>query len=110
MSEDGSGGACAAAVGLHGPLSVTLSPDGRTVYVADLLSGAVAVFARSRTSGALTQLAGSEARVSNDGAGGECADGVAIARPTGVAVNRDGRSVYVTADDSNAVAVFGRRR
>jgi DNA-binding beta-propeller fold protein YncE len=27
-----------------------------------------------------------------------------------VAVSRDGRNVYVTADDSNAVAVFCRRR
>ena len=110
VSEDGSGGACTTGVGLDGPLSVTVSLDGRSVYVADLFAGAVAVFGRNRTTGVLTQLAGLEACVSEDGSGGECADGVGIGEPTGVVVSRDGRNVYVTADGTNSVAVFGRRR
>jgi DNA-binding beta-propeller fold protein YncE len=110
VSEDGSGGACTVGVQLDAPLSVSVSGDGRSVYVADGFSGAVAVFGRNRTTGALTQLTGLEACVSYDGSGGDCTDGVGIVTPTGVTVSRDGRSVYVTNADSDAVAAFRRQR
>ena len=45
-------------VGLDGPSSVAVSPDGRTVYVTSFGSASVAVLARNRTTGALRQLAG----------------------------------------------------
>ena len=110
ISEDGTGGACADGVALDTPRGATVSGDGRNVYVASDDSSAVAVFARDRRTGALTQLPGTDACVSEDGTGGDCADGVALNRAESVAVSRDGRSVYVTAGASNAVAVFARDR
>jgi DNA-binding beta-propeller fold protein YncE len=69
----------------------------------------VAAFARDRRTGALTQLPGTDACVSEDGAGGACADGVGLIVADSVAVSRDGRNVYV-ASEGNAVAVFARDR
>ena len=61
MTGTGSGGDCATGRALAGARSVTVSPDGRFVYVGSREAGrdAVAVFARSAT-GALTQAAGAE--------------------------------------------------
>lgn len=57
-------------------------------------------------SGALTPLAGTDDCASEDGTGGECADGKALRLTSGVAVSRDGKHVYVTADDSGAAVLF----
>jgi DNA-binding beta-propeller fold protein YncE len=46
ISNDGSGGACADGTALVFPDSVTVSPDGKSAYVASGGSGAVAVFDR----------------------------------------------------------------
>ena len=91
------------------PAEIALSPDGRHAYVASYGSNAVAVFARDRTTGALSQLSGARGCVGHLGAG-PCARGRALARPTAVAVSPDGRNVYVTAGESNALAVFARNR
>jgi 6-phosphogluconolactonase (cycloisomerase 2 family) len=108
VNDDGAEG-CAVGRALDQPTSVTVSRDGRSVYVGSFNSNAVAVFSRDRKTGALTQLDGEDGCVSNDGAEG-CAVGRALDRPLGVTVSGDGRSVYVGAFDSNAVAVFSRDR
>jgi DNA-binding beta-propeller fold protein YncE len=87
---------------------VTVSPDGRSVYVTSLASDAVAVFDRDLSTGALTQKAGTAGCVSETGSGGACTDGVALDGALSVEVSPDGRSVYVTSVDSDAVAVFDR--
>lgn len=46
VSETGGDGACTEGVALDGPFSVAVSPDGRRVYLASALAGAVAVFTR----------------------------------------------------------------
>jgi hypothetical protein len=56
-----------------------------------VLSGGSAI----AETGALTQLSGTDARVSEDGTGGACAKGVALDTSVAVAVTRDGRNVYV---------------
>jgi len=46
--------------------------------------------------------------VSENGSGGDCADGKALNSPISVAVSPDKKSVYVASNNSNAVAVFSR--
>jgi hypothetical protein len=57
--------------------------------------------------GDLTQPAGAAGCVSETGAG-PCADGHGLSGPVWVAVSADGKSVYVAASDSGAVARFNR--
>jgi DNA-binding beta-propeller fold protein YncE len=95
---------CAAARNLAGARALTLSPDGRSVYVAT--AGGLAVLARDRRSGALRQLAGREGCVTDSGRQG-CAAGRAVASALWVAAGREGRSLYLLGR-SDAVAVFRR--
>jgi DNA-binding beta-propeller fold protein YncE len=106
VSNGGSGG-CAIGHGLIQALSVGVSPDGTSVYVASYGSNAVARLTRNTTSGAITQPAGSAGCISNGGSGG-CAVGHALSGPHGVAVSADGKSVYVASYLSDAVARLNR--
>ena len=63
---------------LDGPERIAVSADGRNVYVASNLSGAVAVFDRDTATGALTQKAGLAACISEMGSGGDCVDGFSL--------------------------------
>jgi DNA-binding beta-propeller fold protein YncE len=107
ISQDGSGG-CQNGTALDTPAGVAPSPDGKSVYVASAVSGAVAVFDRDPTTGALAQKRGTERCVSDNGSGGTCQDGTALDAAAGVTTSPDGKSVYVTSQRSNAVAVFDR--
>jgi 6-phosphogluconolactonase (cycloisomerase 2 family) len=108
VSEDGTGGTCADGFALNGARSVALAANGKSLYVASRDSDAVVAFARDNGTGALTQLSGPGACVSDNGTGGLCANGVALDFPTSVAVSRDGRHVYVATAGSHAVAAFAR--
>ena len=101
------GGACTNGAALNAPYSVTLSPDGKSAYVASDLSRAVAVFDRNTTTGVLTQKPGVAGCVSEDGTGGACTDGVALLNADSVTVSPDGTSAYVAGGSGN-VAVFDR--
>jgi DNA-binding beta-propeller fold protein YncE len=107
VSETGDGGTCVDGTGLSGASDIAVSSDGASVYVASAWSNAVAVFARHNASGALTQLPGTSACVSNDGSSG-CVDGNALAGPTGVAVSPDRTHVFVTSSGSGSLSVFHR--
>jgi DNA-binding beta-propeller fold protein YncE len=108
VSETGSGGACAdgKALDIGDSDSMTVSGDGKNLYVASQGSG-VAVFARDTTTGELTQLPGTAGCVSPMGSGG-CAVGKALYGPFSVAESADGKNVYVASEVSDAVAVFAR--
>src|SRR3989344_4867026 len=112
VSEDGTGGECADGRALLGISSVA-EPDessGHHVYVASSGSNAVAAFYRANSSGVLAQFSGTDGCVSEDGTGGECADGKALVGASFIAASHDGRSIYVASPGSDAVAVFARNR
>jgi DNA-binding beta-propeller fold protein YncE len=105
---------CVKGRGLRGAIEVIVSPDGLSVYVAAPHSGddfdrngSLAVFARDPNNGALTQLPGMAGCISAEGRDG-CAVGRAMAGLGGIAISPDGRSVYATSSNSDALLVFGR--
>jgi DNA-binding beta-propeller fold protein YncE len=101
------GGGCASAVGLDGPNSVAVSPDGLNVYATSRASNAISVFQRNPSNGALAQLPGSAGCTSGLPVP-VCASGRALAGPDVVVVSPDGANVYVGSFLGNAVAVFDR--
>lgn len=106
---------CTAVRALSGPgpflgsRAVAISPDGENVYVASSDSDAIAIFERNAKNGRLTQGSGANGCIAAGGAGG-CASGAGLDGPNSVAVSPDGRSVYATSVDSDAVAIFRRDR
>ena len=106
ISENGSG-PCVNGHGLANPLSVAVSRDGKSVYVASIGNHAVAILNRNTTTGAITQSAGTTGCISENGAGG-CANGHALLVPIEVAVAPGGKSVYAASNSSDAVARFNR--
>jgi 6-phosphogluconolactonase (cycloisomerase 2 family) len=108
VSGDGTGGTCAVGTALAFAASIAVSPDGKHVYVASFLSDAVAVFSRNKTTGTLTQLAGTAGCVSGDGTAGACALGTALDGAFSITLSHDGKNVYAASVNSSAVAVFAR--
>jgi DNA-binding beta-propeller fold protein YncE len=104
--------ACIDGKGLTAPNAITVSPDGKQVYVADNTSSGVTVLNRDSTTGELSQSTSTGGCVSengNDGADmGVCGLGRALVTPGMVRVSPDGLNVYVSAFLSNGVAVFQR--
>lgn len=112
ITQTGNGGLCTTGRGIHAPLSIATSPDGRHVYVASFQKdpvtlSSIAAFARDPDTGALAQLPGQQGCISEDIPGAECAPGVGIRGARSITVSRDGKSVYV-ASPSDSVAVFAR--
>lgn len=107
ISDDGLLGLCQDGRGLYDAEDAAVSKDGKSVYVASNGGDALTVFSRNITTGALTQLSGTQGCISETGAGG-CADGVGLDGPFDVAISADGRSVYVASVTSDSVAVFSR--
>jgi 6-phosphogluconolactonase (cycloisomerase 2 family) len=95
QQKDGIGGVD----GLDGAFAIATSPDGKHVYVASFNDDAVAVFSRDPATGGLTFI-----ETHKDGVGG--VDGLDFAE--GLMVAPDGRNVYVTGTDDDAVAAFSR--
>lgn len=98
---------CGKAVGLNGPNSIAISPNGRNVYVTSRGSNSVTAFQRNRSTGALRQLPGAAGCVSGVPLPG-CATGTALLGPDVVVVSPDGKNVYVGSFFGNAVVAFGR--
>jgi len=98
--------------GLKKPYGVTVSPDGRSVYVASHDDEAVAEFSRDPSTGVVTQLQAPDECVSST-ASSECATDTAVGleKAIGVVVSPDGRDVYVAAggtEPGGAIVAFER--
>ncbi len=81
------------------PLALTISPNGKNVYVSSFGEHALTVFDRNLTTGELSYL---EAHVNNQG------PVLGLQGAYGVVVSNDGKNVYVASQDDNAVTVFER--
>jgi DNA-binding beta-propeller fold protein YncE len=102
--------------GIDKPYDLTVSPDGKNVYVADGggsggQDGAVAEFARDPITGALTQLPPPNAciqeHLSTSSDCSQTGDGLFVVNR--VLVSPDGRNVYTALDNSpGAIAEFSR--
>ena len=64
---------------LSDPLGIALTPNGRTLYVANQSSNTVLTFTRDVNTGALTQKTGAAGCMGNTGNGTTCRDGRALA-------------------------------
>jgi DNA-binding beta-propeller fold protein YncE len=89
--------------------SLAVAPGGRNVYGTGYASDAVISFSRRR-SGALRVLGGSYQCASPYSYSGCHQGATALWSPVEVAITPNGRNVYVTAQESNAVALFSRHR
>jgi DNA-binding beta-propeller fold protein YncE len=108
ISRSGNGGRCARAKALlNGRESVTVSPDGTSVYVASYERGGLTVFDRDDR-GALRLRPGHEGCISENASGGRCATAPTLAGAAGVAASPDGRNVYVASYNKDAVTVLDR--
>ncbi len=98
---------CATAIGLDGPNSIAVSPDGRNVYATSRASNSISVFQRDQKTGALTQLPASAGCIAGVPIP-VCAVGRALVGPDVVVISPKGENVYVGSFFGNAVAVFDR--
>jgi DNA-binding beta-propeller fold protein YncE len=104
VSETGAG-PCADGHGLSDTYGVAVSADGKSVYAVSQSGDAVVRFNRNKTTGAITEPAGTAGCISETGAG-PCADGRALSSVDAVTVSPDGKSVYATS--LGGVARFNR--
>jgi uncharacterized repeat protein (TIGR01451 family) len=93
LVRDGVGGVD----GLDGARGLALTPDGQFLYVVGYNDDAVAVFRRDGLTGLLTQVG-----IARDGVGG--VDG--LDGPFGLAVDPQGKGLYVVGNNDDAVAAF----
>jgi DNA-binding beta-propeller fold protein YncE len=99
------------AKGLNVPYGVTVSADGKNVYVTGYADEAVAEFARNTETGELTQLAAPNDCISSTASSGcGTTSAIGLESAVGVAVSTDGENVYVAAGAQSGgdVAVFER--
>jgi DNA-binding beta-propeller fold protein YncE len=99
---------CGLGIGLIGPNSVAVSPDGRYVYATSRGGSSLTSFHRNRKTGALVQLPPSSSGCISALPIPGCTAGRALVDPDVVAISPDGKNVYAGAFAGSAVVSFGR--
>jgi DNA-binding beta-propeller fold protein YncE len=99
---------CGPGIGLIGPNSVAVSPDGRYVYATSRGGSSVTSFHRNRKTGALVQLPPSSSGCISNLPIPTCIPARGLLDPDIVDVSRDGKNVYVGVFAGNGVVSFGR--
>ncbi len=108
VSGAGTGGNCEFVAGLGEVLALAISPDERNLYAANRGPDSVLVFDREPSSGSLSRAPGRAGCFSTDGSDGACTKTPDLDFPSGLTLSPDGRTVYVAAQASAAIAVFDR--
>ena len=85
--------------GLSGVLHVVLSPDGKHAYAESWWNNSISWFDRNQSTGALTYVG--SLKDGNNGVDG-------LLRANSIAISPDGKSVYTSGYDDDAVAWFDR--
>jgi len=109
-AADGDGVTCTAAVGLVGASAIAIPKNGRNLYAASLTGDTIAVFARNRQNGLLTQLPAPDGCLANVGDGITCTDVVGLNGPVDLELTKRGESLYVASLSSDAVTAFQRSK
>ncbi|MGK2877806.1 MAG: lactonase family protein [Solirubrobacterales bacterium] len=100
-------GGCRTGRALKGAEGMTVSPDGRDIYVGAAVGNAVAVFHRSSSTGELSQPSGTAGCVAHQGADG-CASGDGLVGADSMQVSPDNKNLYVASGVGSSVAIFKR--
>lgn len=109
IARDGDGVTCTDVNGLSGPSSAVVSPDGKYVYTGG--TSGIGVFARDRSTGALTQLAGTDGCFAHPLSGTlGCTDLTGFSSVAQLAFSADGKTLYAASRSGDAVGVFARDR
>jgi DNA-binding beta-propeller fold protein YncE len=99
---------CSFGRALIAPEGLAISPDGKNVYVAAFETGAIDVLNRA-SGGAVRQKQGPAGCMAARSVNG-CTPSRALAGVSSIALSPDGRYLYSTSFESNAVDVFRRNR
>ena len=108
ITAESSGCGSINALGMGGPESLAISPDGQYVYVAAFQSKAIAALGRNASTGALSQLAPPNDCITFSAIGCSVTNAPGLNVVQGVAISADGRSLYATGAKSNSLAEFSR--
>jgi hypothetical protein len=108
IADTGGDPTCAAGVGLNQAVFVRGTADGSNIYTAAQAGNAITVFSRNATTGALTQLSGTNGCVSSDGTAGSCAIGTALDLELSLNASSNGKNVYATVYIAGSLLAFSR--
>lgn len=108
VALNGDGVTCKSAVALEGARGLSISKNGKHIYVASADSNAVAIFKRDKNTGALTQRPAPEGCIANNGDGVTCLAATNLDRPMDALVGKNGKHVYVVSWNSDTLTAFTR--